>query len=373
MNEIFFNMVRNTKIKDEYIFKNQLRLNNISDYMMEQIISRCGNICSECPWCMFVRKKIAKEDWEEYSQQIKIYTGYKPVKYEWEGCVGCHTPTEELPSHPFFNFLKKCRTRKCGQYNEIPNCAYCERFPCANTVASDKYTKEKVSEKLGKEVSDEEYDRYIKMFDSMTNLNEIRSGLKDTQIKNPKTVSHQPEISELTEEFKNDKFKFVYDKLVEIAKSSLSIKGIDTIAGLELHKNREEFLWRFIWIIGSYGKIYGTELSIDSATLYENRKPISLPNNEKGWGLIFDVLSEFGISAELEILTDKLYTPGGYMRAIIPKTNKPAYIIKMKVRGDLQKYPFFKVLNEIISELQKKTGKRAYSNFKKVNLNPLLK
>ncbi|NVM20005.1 MAG: DUF3795 domain-containing protein [Candidatus Lokiarchaeota archaeon] len=339
---------------------------------MEQIISRCGNICSECPWSTFVRSKIAKEDWDEYSEQMKSYIGYKPVKYEWEGCVGCLTPDDELPSHPHFNFLKQCRTRKCGQHNEIPNCAYCGRFPCANTVARNDFTQEKVSEKLGKEISNEEYERFIKMFDAMGNLNKIRSQLKDTQIKNPKLVQYKPKISKLTGEFKNERFKYVYEKLVEIAKSNLNIKGIDTVAGIELYKNREAFLWRFIWIFGSFGIINGNELSIDSATLYENRKPISLPNNEKGWGVIFDVLSEFGISAELEILTDKLYTPGGYMRAKLPKTNKPAYIIKMKVSSDLQKNSFFKALNEIISELQKKTGKRAFSNFKKVDLNALL-
>lgn len=340
--------------------------------MMEQIISRCGNICSECPWSRFVRKKIAKEDWEEYSEQVKNYTGFKPVKYEWEGCVGCFTPNDELPSHPFFNFLKKCRTRKCGQHNEVANCAYCGRFPCTNTVASSKYTKEKVSEKLSKEISDEEYERYVRMFDAISNLKKIRSELTENQIKNPKLVSRQPEISELTREFKDDSYKFVYEKLVEIAKSNLSIKGIDTVSGLELYKSREEFLWRFLWIIGLHGKVDGNEISIDSVTLYDNRKPISLPNNEEGWSSFLEVLSEFGISAKLEILTEELYTPGGYMRAKVPKTKKPAYNIKMKVSGDLQKYPFFKVLNEIISELQKTTGKRAYSNFKKLNLNPLL-
>jgi hypothetical protein len=322
---------------------------------------------------MFVRKKIAKEDWEEYSDQIKNYTGYKPIKYEWEGCVGCSTPNGELPSHPFYNFLKKCRTRKCGQYNEIPNCAYCGRFPCANTVARNDFTKEKVSEKLGKEISDDEYERYVKMFDAMTNLNEIRSSLKDTQIQNPKLVVHNPEIPKLTGTFKDASFKFVYDKLIEIANSNLGIKGIDTIAGLEQYKTREEFLWRFLWIIGIYGDIDGNELSIDSGTLYDNRKPISLPNNEEGWKNYFDILSEFGIQVELEIKTDKLYTPGGYMRAKIPKTNEPAYILKMKISSEVQKYPFFKVLNEILSELQKNSGKRAYSNFKKLKLNPLLK
>ena len=347
-------------------------MNIISEEVMEQIISRCGNICSECPWSSYVRKKIAKEDWEEYSEQFKKYTGFKPVKYEWEGCVGCHTPNEELPSHPFFNFLKKCRTRKCGQYNEIPNCAYCGRFPCANTVASTKFTNEKISEKLGKDISEDEYERYIKMFDSMTNLNEIRSGLKETQIKNPKLVDHQPKIPELTGTFTNPNFKFVYDKLFEIANSTLGIKGIDTVSGLELHKEREEFFWRFLWLIAIFGDISENELSIDSGTLYDNRKPISLPNNEEGWKTIFDMLLEFGISTELEIKTDKLYTPGGYMRAKIPKTNEPAYLLKMKTSSKLQKYSFFKLLKEILSDLQKNNGKRAFSNFKKLNFNSIL-
>ena len=92
----------------------------------------------------------------------------------------------------------------------------------------------------------------------------------------------------------------------------------------------------------------------------------------KQWKLYSNILVEFGINAELEIKTDKLYTPGGYMRAKTPQTNKPTYIIKMKVVPNLQKYQFFKVLNEILSELQNITGKRAFTNFKKLNFNSLL-
>ena len=44
----------------------------------------------------------------------------------------------------------------------------------------------------------------------------------------------------------------------------------------------------------------------------------------------------------------------------------------MKADSNLQKYQFFKVLNEIISDLQFKTGKRAFTNFKKLNFDPLL-
>jgi hypothetical protein len=338
---------------------------------VEQIISRCGNICSECPWSEFMRKKVAQEDWEQYAEKIKSFTGYKPVKYEWEGCVGCLTPTENFPSHPFFNLLKNCRTRKCAQYNEVPNCAYCERFPCDNTVVRKDYTKEKVSEKLGREITDEEYEQYIKMFDGIGNLTKIRSKISSSQIKNPKLIFYQSEITVLTGAFKNNQIKFLYEKLTVMANSNLGIKGIDTISGFELYKERRELLWRFLWIIGLFGKIEDAKLSIDSVTLYENRKPFSLPKNKEEWKVFFDILSEFGIKPELEIQTDELYTPGGYMRTKIPKSNESAYIIKM-IYCEPQKYPFFKLLNDLLIKLQKTSGKRAFSKFMKLDFNSIL-
>jgi hypothetical protein len=319
-----------------------------------------------------MRKKIGKEDWEDYSGEVKKFTGFKPVKYEWEGCLGCLTLNKELPKHPFFNFLRKCRTRKCTTHNEVNNCAFCSRFPCTNTVANSKFTREKISEKLGRIIDDKTYDGYIKMFDSMTNLKKIRSIIPDNQIKNPKPIYKKSDITKLRGEFKNQEYKILYEKLLEIANSNLGIKGIDTVSGLENYNLRNNFLWRFLWIIGLHGKVEGNNLSIDSATLYENRKPISLPSNGDQWKIYFDILAEFGINTELEIKTDKLYTPGGYMRALIPKINKPAYMIKMNLDPNFQEYQFFKALKEILSELQEKTGKRAFSNFKKLNFNPIL-
>ena len=215
---------------------------------MEQKISRCGNICSECPWSFYMRKKIHKEDWEEYSQQVKKYTGYKPIKYEWEGCLGCLTVNEELPKHPFYNFLKKCRTRKCGIYNEVDNCAYCGRFPCANTVTSSNFTREKVSEKMGGIIDDETYECYVKMFDAMTNLKKIRSELQENKIKNPKKVTKKKKIAEIKGEFEKKNYHKIYEKFIEIANSNLGIKGIDTVSGYENYLIRKDILWRLLWI-----------------------------------------------------------------------------------------------------------------------------
>jgi hypothetical protein len=47
-------------------------------------------------------------------------------------------------------------------------------------------------------------------------------------------------------------------------------------------------------------------------------------------------------------------------------------MIKMNLDPNFQEYQFFKALKEILSELQEKTGKRAFSNFKKLNFNPIL-
>jgi hypothetical protein len=319
-----------------------------------------------------MRKKIGKEDWEEYSEQVKKYIGFKPIKYEWEGCVGCLTPNEELPKHPHYNFLRNCRTRKCGTHNGVYNCAYCGRFPCANTVATNNFTREKISEKLGSTIDDKTYERYIKMFDAMTNLMKVRNDLQDNQIKDPKPISKKNDITKLKGEFNNKNLGRIYQKFIEIANSNLRVIGIDTVSGYEQYLQRKDVLWRLLWIFGFYGKIKEQNLSIDSLTLYENRKPITLPSNEEQWNLYFDILTQFGVYAELEIKTDKLYTPTGYMRVKDHQTNKPAYIIKLKVDPNLQKYHFFKVLNEILSELHTKTGKRAFTNFKKLNFNPLL-
>jgi hypothetical protein len=319
-----------------------------------------------------MRKKINKEDWDAYSKEVKKYIGFKPIKYEWEGCVGCLNPNEQLPKHPFYGFLKNCRTRKCTTYNEVNNCAYCGRFPCANTVAWNDFTKEKVSEKLKSNIDNKTYERYIKMFDSMTNLKKIRKGLNNNEIKNPKLVSKKTKLTKLKGEFKNKNYSKIYEKLFEITNSNFGIKGIDTVAGYEQYLVRKEFLLRFIWIIGLYGKINENDLRIDSVTLYENRKPISLPSNKEQWETYFNILTKFGIHAELETKTDDLYTPGGYMRVKTPKTNKPTYNIKIKVNPNLQEYPFFKILKKIISELQIKTGKRAFTHFKKLNFNSVL-
>ena len=51
---------------------------------------------------------------------------------------------------------------------------------------------------------------------------------------------------------------------------------------------------------------------------------------------------------------------------------KYADLIEKFRNNDLSNEEADKILKKVIAELQSKTGKRAYSNFKKLNFNPLL-
>ncbi len=336
---------------------------------MEIIVSRCGNICSDCPWSKYYRKKVEKDDWEYLSEQYKKYVGYTPIKYEWEGCVGCRTPNEQLPKHPHHNFLKACNTRKCVNFNEIETCAHCTRFPCANTVTVQGLTREKQSKKLGVEISDSDYMQFIQMFDSMKNMTEIRNALHEKQLKNPKPVEKPLLGLNISEKINNKELKRFYAVLRNIYTSNLEIKDTDTKAGFEKWKNRQEGILRLLWIVGTLGKIDERGIKVDGITLNKNKKSAKLPTNEKGWKTYLDTLTNFGIISNLDIKTDQLYTPGGWMRDRIPRSNDPAYYLKMSLDSELKEISFFDKLKEYTTELQTISGKRAYTKFKQLDSN----
>ena len=152
---------------------------------MGHVVSKCGNICTLCPWSVFVRKKIVPDEWDAYAQDVKKYTGYTPTKLDWEGCVGCQTHTEELPKHPHYNFLKGCKTRDCALKSGATTCAHCTRYLCGNSVGeltSVTHNREATERKLGESISDEDYEKYLRVFDAIVNLDEVRASLKEKMV-----------------------------------------------------------------------------------------------------------------------------------------------------------------------------------------------
>jgi hypothetical protein len=318
---------------------------------------------------MYYRQRVEKKDWEHLSKQFKKHVGFYPIKYEWEGCVGCVTPTEQLPKHPHYNFLKSCNTRKCVNYNEIDSCAHCSRYPCGNTVSLQGLTREKLSTKLDEEISDENYRQFIRMFDSMTNLTDIRQSLSKNQLHDPKPIGKSTLTKDISDRIKDEELKQFYSTLMEIHASDLGIQDTDTLAGFEKLKIRQEVISRILWLVGIQGERDSEGIILDGITLHKNKKTAKLPTSEKGWEIYLETLTGFGIKSILDIKTKFLYTPGGWMRDRIPKSNKPAYYLKMSLDPKLIKIAFFKILKSYIADLQATSGRRGYTKFKYLNTN----
>ena len=134
-------------------------------------------------------------------------------------------------------------------------------------------------------------------------------------------------------------------------------------------KIRQEVISRILWLVGIQGESDSEGIILDGITLHKNKKTAKLPTNEKGWEIYLEILTGFGIKSILDIKTEDLYTPGGWMRDRIPKSNTPAYYLKMSLDPKLIKFAFFKILKNYIVDLQATSGRRGYTKFKNLNTN----
>lgn len=90
---------------------------------MEKIIAYCGSVCSECPAFIATRDNddsIRKETAELWSRRYNA-----DIKPEDINCEGCTTAEGKK-----FNYCNVCEIRKCGQENEVKNCAHCDSYVC---------------------------------------------------------------------------------------------------------------------------------------------------------------------------------------------------------------------------------------------------
>ena len=90
---------------------------------MDKMISYCGIVCTECPAFIATQKNDdakRKEVAEMWSKQYK-----SPFKAEDINCDGCKAEGKRL-----VGYCHICEIRKCGQKQQVVNCAYCDDYGC---------------------------------------------------------------------------------------------------------------------------------------------------------------------------------------------------------------------------------------------------
>lgn len=112
--------------------------------------------------------------------------------------------------------------------------------------------------------------------------------------------------------------------------SKMGLKNSDVYAVRQTQKKRIEKMFRFLWLVGRYGRYNDDESSlvIDSITYYDN-KAGKIPVTEDEMKLIFKVLKKEGVKGGFVPLIEKEWkTPSGYLRKNESRKKNPAWEIR---------------------------------------------
>ena len=90
---------------------------------MDEMVSVCGLLCSECG--AFIATK--NDDDKKRAEVARLWSKQYSVKLKPKdiNCSGCISDVESL-----FGHCKVCEIRKCGREKGVVNCAYCDEYPC---------------------------------------------------------------------------------------------------------------------------------------------------------------------------------------------------------------------------------------------------
>jgi hypothetical protein len=330
-------------------------------------------MCSSCPWGVWIRRTQREEEWDSYVEDVKKYVGFSPTK---NPCHGCQTPTEKLSKEVgVHNFLRGCSARKCAFHNGIRNCAYCSRYPCDKIKSMNlSNSRQDAEERIGEPIPDDKYLQFVRIFEGMKNLDEIRSGLSSDQIQQVKTVQKKPPRIVTFPEVKKKhmKYKALHDALAKIFTSELELVDTDTLAGQDMLKKRRAVLFRLLWVLANYGSIDGKTLKVDSITINTHKKGTSgFPTTEGGWRRWLGIISKAGLHGEMELAPldrNELISPIGWLRERIPGTNDPVWFLSISLDEKLGGFDSLKKLQSYANDLHEEYGKRSFRRFTKADM-----
>jgi hypothetical protein len=340
---------------------------------MKAVFSKCGNMCSSCPWGVWVRRNQNPEEWDSYSEDVKKYVGYSPTK---NPCHGCQTPTENLSKDVgVHNFLRGCDARKCAFHNDIRNCAYCSRYPCDKIKSLNvNNNREDTEQRIGEPIPDDKYLTFVRIFEGQKNLDEIRSNLSPGEIHEVKTVEKKlPKIVAFPEvKSQYVEYQALHGALISIIASELGLVDTDTVAGQEMLRKRRAVLLRLLWIAILHGTLDENTLSVDSISINTYKKGTSgFPTTEGGWKRWLEILSSIGIQGEMKFAPldkSELFSPMGWLRERIPRTNEPVWHLEISLKKKLGGAESLKLLYSYVKQIDNEYGKRAYSRFTKADM-----
>jgi hypothetical protein len=240
------------------------------------------------------------------------------------------------------------------------------------------WAREKIEEKRGKPISEEDYLTFVEPFEGLKHLEKIRASLSPNDIVEAATVpplktkivKFPENLPFSTEEIKT--FEAVHDLLAGIKSSSLGLTDTETFAQQQRLKKRIPYFLRHMWLLGRFGEFKnenGAHLAVDAETYIDNR---GSQKTLSSWSFVENTilkhLAGFGIRCErvaLEGVKEKeLATPTGALR-------KKGWVMTMTIDNAIGGVATLKALQTYTKKLDEKYGKKAFRYFSNVDMRVL--
>jgi len=311
---------------------------------------------------------MSAKEFELYRNNAKEILGYMPIKTP---CVTCLTPDDKIPKGTKLP-NRRCLIRQCVDKTGVANCAYCSSFPCDTLKATaGLWNRKTIEEKRGSPLSEKDYHAFVEPFEGMNRLEAIRASLRQNEILEPaKTSIVEKRVVDFPENLPFSKeettaLKAVYRLLTSLQRSSLGMRDADTFSQHHKLENQKAHVFRFLWILGRYGKLEKEKkayLVIDAQAFLANRgseKTLAI------WAFlkntVFAALSEFGITCErivLEGVIEKDLTTGtDYLRYT-------GWAVRMSFDDKIGGSSAIEALQKYAKRIDEKYGKKAFQHFR---------
>ena len=140
---------------------------------MKEKTGFCGYRCEMCP--AYKDNITGDKDRQKASDGWFKYYGFR-IPPEEIYCDGCRAEDSGNPRR----IDPECEVRACALHRKLPNCAHCDDFMCEK-LSKKMIDTEKIAERVGGSIPQEDSDRFVKPYDSAKVLADIRkeSGKRD--------------------------------------------------------------------------------------------------------------------------------------------------------------------------------------------------
>jgi len=322
---------------------------------MYELVGKCGCICEICP--LYKENLLTNEDRENTSKGCGKYLNWNPKPEKLKQCSGCQ-------SDEGFNYLPKCNMRMCAFHNEVENCAYCSAFPCEDT---QRFSRELLEMRMGVAIPEEDYLKYVKPWEGVKNLEEIRETLSKKDIKQMKPVSINLKIIDFPKELSfSNKEQTSFRALHEIIETIEPLKNL-TYARAEVRKEIRKYLIKLLLSFGTFGRFVKEHdkeyLEIDSEVYFKEMKNTKFYSNLEGIGQRLEIFENNGINIEIfpEKSLDDIITS---MKAL----RKKGWKMRMSYGEEKLKQTNVKTLQKYTKKLNEEYGNKSFRYFNKADM-----